>query len=45
MPGASPVVLVLKNSPAKAGDAGGELSVPRSGRSPEDMATHSGILS
>ena len=34
MPGASQMVLVLKNSPAKAGDAGDEVSIPRSRRSP-----------
>jgi len=42
---ASPVVLVVKNPPAKAGDVRDTGSIPGSGRSlEEDMATHSSIL-
>ena len=42
---ASQVVLVVKSLPANAGDIGDEISIPGSGRSPEEgMATHSSIL-
>ena len=42
--GASQVVLVVKNPPANAGDAGNMSSVPGSGRSlKEKMATYSSI--
>ena len=42
---ASQVVLMVKNSPANAGDVRDTDSIPGSGRSPEGgHATHSGIL-
>ena len=42
---ASQVALVVKNLPANAGDIGDVISIPGSGRSPEEgMATHPRIL-
>ena len=42
---ASQVILVVKSLPANAGDIGDAISIPGSGRSPEEgMATHSSIL-